>query len=67
MSAFCNRLKLLMQDENGQTMVEYVMLIVLVALAVFILSPNIKDAILKVFSEHFERVEISPDLVVAER
>lgn len=39
-----------MKDENGQTMVEYVMLIVLVALAVFILSPNIKDAILKVFS-----------------
>jgi len=37
------------RDEEGQTMVEYVMLIVLVALAVFILSPNIKDAILKVF------------------
>lgn len=37
------------QDETGQTMVEYVMLIVLVALAVFILTPNIKDAILKVF------------------
>jgi len=38
------------EDETGQTMVEYVMLIVLVALAVFILSPNIKDAILQVFS-----------------
>ena len=37
------------RDETGQTMVEYVMLIVLVALAVFILTPNIKDAILKVF------------------
>ena len=37
------------KDEQGQTMVEYVMLIVLVALAVFILTPNIKDAILKVF------------------
>ncbi len=36
-------------DESGQTMVEYVMLIVLVALAVFILTPNIKDAILQVF------------------
>ena len=36
-------------DETGQTMVEYVMLIVLIALAVFILTPNIKDAILKVF------------------
>ncbi len=38
------------EDESGQTMVEYVMLIVLVALAVFLLVPNIKDAILKVFS-----------------
>ena len=36
--------------ESGQTMVEYVMLIVLVALAVFIATPNIKDAITKVFS-----------------
>ena len=38
------------QDETGQTMVEYVMLIVLVALAVFLLAPNIKSAILAVFS-----------------
>ena len=36
-------------DEKGQTMVEYVMLIVLVALAVFLATPNIKSAILKVF------------------
>ena len=43
-------LKSRFENEEGQTMVEYVMLIVLVALAVFILSPNIKDAILKVFS-----------------
>lgn len=40
----------LFKDETGQTMVEYVMLIVLVALAVFLLSPNIKSAILTVFS-----------------
>lgn len=38
------------KDESGQTMVEYVMLIVLVALAVFLLTPNIKSAIIKVFS-----------------
>ena len=44
------KLKSHLEDEEGQTMVEYVMLIVLVALAVFILSPNIKDAILRVFS-----------------
>ena len=37
-------------EEEGQTMVEYVMLIVLVALAVFLLTPNIKSAILQVFS-----------------
>ncbi len=36
-------------DESGQTMVEYVMLLVLVALAAFILSPNIRDGILAVF------------------
>ena len=43
------KLKARLAAEEGQTMVEYVMLIVLVALAVFILSPNIKDAILQVF------------------
>jgi Flp pilus assembly pilin Flp len=39
----------LTREEEGQTMVEYVMLIVLVALAVFLATPNIKSAILKVF------------------
>ena len=39
----------LRRNQNGQTMVEYVMLIVLVALAVFLLSPNIVDPILAVF------------------
>jgi Flp pilus assembly pilin Flp len=38
------------KEETGQTMVEYVMLIVLVALAVFLLTPNIKSAIMTVFS-----------------
>jgi len=37
------------KDERGQTMVEYVMLLVLVALATFILAPNVRDSILKVF------------------
>lgn len=40
----------LFKNEAGQTMVEYVMLIVLVALAVFLLTPNIKSAIIQVFS-----------------
>jgi Flp pilus assembly pilin Flp len=38
------------KDESGQTMVEYVMLVVLVALAVFLLSPNIQSAVMQVFS-----------------
>ena len=42
-------LKAFKEDETGQTMVEYVMLIVLVALAVFMLSPNVRDGILGVF------------------
>jgi len=36
--------------ETGQTMVEYVMLIVLVALAVFLASPSITSAIMGVFT-----------------
>ncbi len=39
----------LFRNESGQTMVEYVMLIVLVALAAFVLTPNIRDGIVKVF------------------
>ncbi len=53
MRALYNRylnLKSRLEEEAGQTMVEYVMLIVLVALAVFLLTPNIKSAILQVFS-----------------
>jgi Flp pilus assembly pilin Flp len=42
--------KRFLRDVTGQTMVEYVMLIVLVALAVFMLTPNIKSAIITVFS-----------------
>jgi len=48
-SALRSKFERFSEDETGQTMVEYVMLIVLVALAVFILSPNIKDAIIQVF------------------
>ena len=42
--------RLVKTEEDGQTMVEYVMLIVLVALAVFIMSPGLTSAILGVFS-----------------
>ncbi len=40
-----------LKSEAGQTLVEYVMLIVLVALAVFLLNSNIKSEILQVFSD----------------
>ncbi len=40
----------LLKQDRGQTMVEYVMLIVLVALAVFIASPSLTSAIMGVFS-----------------
>ena len=38
-------------NEQGQTFVEYVMIIVLVALAVYIANPNITSAILNVFTD----------------
>ena len=50
MRKFHEKAKALLKGEAGQTMVEYVMMIVLVALAVFLLSPNIKSAIIQVFS-----------------
>ncbi len=40
-----------LKHESGQTIVEYVLLIVLVALAVFFSSPTITSAILGVFTK----------------
>jgi Flp pilus assembly pilin Flp len=54
MSQIATYLKVRFEDffkvESGQTIVEYVLLIVLVALAVFVASPNITSAIIGVFS-----------------
>lgn len=44
------KLNKLFRNDEGQTMVEYVMLIVLVALAVFLLTPSVTQAITAVFS-----------------
>ncbi len=44
------RLNKLFRNETGQTMVEYVMLIVLVALAVFLVTPGLTNAITSVFT-----------------
>lgn len=38
------------EDESGQDVAEYAMLLVLVAIAIAIASPTITDAILSVFS-----------------
>jgi Flp pilus assembly pilin Flp len=51
--------KLLGNDE-GQTMVEYVMLIVLVALAVFLLSPSVTNAITTVFKNTSSALQSGP-------
>ncbi len=39
-----------LKEESGQTIVEYVLLIVLVALAVFFASPSVTSAIMSVFT-----------------
>jgi len=38
------------RNDRGQTAVEYVMLIVLVAVSIFITSPNVTDSVMGVFS-----------------
>jgi Flp pilus assembly pilin Flp len=45
------RFDALRKNESGQTIVEYVLLIVLVALAVFFASPSITSAVLGVFTK----------------
>ena len=41
----------LRKDESGQTIVEYALIIVLIALAVLLASPTLTSAIVQVFSE----------------
>lgn len=45
------RLAELRKDESGQTIVEYALIIVLIALAVLLASPSLTSAIVQVFSE----------------
>ena len=45
------------KDESGQTKVDYVMLLVLVALAFFILAPHIRDGLLGIFINTFGAVQ----------
>jgi len=44
-------MKKLLRNTDGQTMVEYALLIVLVALAVFVMTPSVTSGISMVFSE----------------
>lgn len=45
------KLAQLHKDEEGQTIVEYALIIVLIALAVMLASPSLTSAIIQVFSE----------------
>ncbi len=49
-----------LRKEEGQTFVEYVMIIVIVALAVYIANPNITSAILGVFSSTSSALATTP-------
>jgi Flp pilus assembly pilin Flp len=49
-----------LKKEQGQTFVEYVMIIVIVALAVYIANPNITSAILGVFSSTSSALSKAP-------
>ena len=46
-----SRLSKRLRDENGQTIVEYALIIVLVALAVLLANPSITGAIAKTFQD----------------
>jgi Flp pilus assembly pilin Flp len=45
------KLARLHKEEEGQTIVEYALIIVLVALSVLLANPSLTDAIVKVFSD----------------
>ena len=49
-----------LKKEQGQTFVEYVMIIVIVALAVYIANPNITSAVLGVFSSTSSALSKTP-------
>jgi len=44
------RVKRFFEDESGQDVAEYAMLLVLVAIAIAIASPTITDSVLSIFS-----------------
>ena len=48
--ALLSKTKQLKQEEDGQAMIEYTMMMVLVALSVFIASPSMTESIVSVFT-----------------
>ena len=64
MSPLLPRLKAMLahlkDGEQGQTFVEYVMIIVLVALAVYIANPNITSGIMNVFTDTSSALNAPP-------
>ncbi len=51
MSWFKGKFSRLSSDDEGQTIVEYALIIVLIALAVLLASPSLTNAIIKVFQD----------------
>jgi len=51
MDTLKKQLRRFAQEESGQDIIEYCLMLVFVALAVASLTPNIKDQVSKVFSE----------------
>jgi Flp pilus assembly pilin Flp len=52
------KLASLIQEDEGQTIVEYAMIIVLIALAVFASTPSITSAIVSVFTATSSRIVV---------
>ena len=51
MDTLKKQLRRFAQEESGQDIIEYCLMLVFVALAVASLTPNIKDAVKNIFSE----------------
>ena len=53
-----NLLKTIRNDEKGVTVVEYAIMLALIAVAVAVAAPNIKDAVLAVFQAAADHLKV---------
>ena len=60
MTWFKAKLARLHKEEEGQTIVEYALIIVLIALAVLLASPSLTQAIVNVFQDTSSLLEYRP-------